>query len=110
MPEMTERELALKVAEGWLDFKFNPLVQMVPGDPDCDAAVLARQYVRAIQREHMLKVILASLAEITSGMLQRIDLRDIPSVARAEDIVNKVLDLVRKTAPGHDDGGDDASS
>jgi hypothetical protein len=99
MPEMTEREVALKIAEQWLDFKFSPLTEMVPGEPDCEAVVIARQYVRAIEREHMLKIILASLAEITSGMLERIDMRDIPTAARAEDIVKKVLSLVRETSP-----------
>jgi hypothetical protein len=99
MPEMTEREVALKIAEQWLDFKFNPMVQMVPGEPDCDAVRIARQYVRAIEREHVLKVILATLAEVTSELLKRIDLSDIPAVARAEDIVGKVLSFVRQTSP-----------
>jgi hypothetical protein len=43
---MTEQEQARRIAEMWLDFKMNPLTQMVPGDPDCDACVLARQYIR----------------------------------------------------------------
>jgi hypothetical protein len=43
---MNEREQAAKIANMWLDFQMNPLTQMVPGDPDCDACVLARQYVR----------------------------------------------------------------
>ncbi len=43
---MTEQEQAAKIANDWLDFKMNSLVQMVPGDPDCDACVLARQYIR----------------------------------------------------------------
>jgi hypothetical protein len=43
---MTEQEQAKLIAEMWLDFRMNPLTQMVPGDPDCDAVVLARQYVR----------------------------------------------------------------
>jgi hypothetical protein len=46
---LTEREQAFLIAEDWLDFKMNSLVQMVPGDPDCDACVLARQYVRALE-------------------------------------------------------------
>lgn len=41
-----ERDHAREIAEQWLDGKMNHLVQMVPGDPDCDACVLARQFVR----------------------------------------------------------------
>ena len=48
---MTEREQAIKIANAWLDFRMNSLTQMVPGDPDCDACVLARQFLRAIERE-----------------------------------------------------------
>ena len=44
---VTEVEQALAIANKWLDFDMNPLVQMVHGDPDCDACVLARQFVRA---------------------------------------------------------------
>lgn len=47
---MKERDQALLIANMWLEFKMNSLTQMVPGDPDCDACVLARQYVRAIER------------------------------------------------------------
>jgi hypothetical protein len=47
---MSEIEQALKIANDWLDFKMNPLVQMVNGDPDCDACVLARCFIRALDR------------------------------------------------------------
>lgn len=47
---LKERDQALRIAKDWLDFKMNSLTQMIPGDPDCDACVLARQYVRAIER------------------------------------------------------------
>jgi hypothetical protein len=47
---MTEREQALIIANKWLDFDMNALVQMVPGDPDCDACVLARQFIRAVEQ------------------------------------------------------------
>lgn len=47
---MTEPEQALLIANMWLDFRMNSLTQMVPGDPDCDACVLARQYIRATDR------------------------------------------------------------
>lgn len=47
---MTEVEQALKIAHMWLEFRMNPLTQMVPGDPDCDACVLARQFIRAMER------------------------------------------------------------
>ncbi|WP_439398776.1 hypothetical protein ACRQ5Q_15330 [Bradyrhizobium sp. PMVTL-01] len=46
---MTEQDQAKQIAEMWLDFQMNPLTQMVPGDPDCDACVLARQYVRLLE-------------------------------------------------------------
>ncbi len=47
---LDEREQALRVANMWLEFQMNPLTQMVHGDPDCDACVLARQYLRALDR------------------------------------------------------------
>jgi len=43
---MSEESHAIEIASRWLDFKMNSLVQMVPGDPDCDACVLARQFIR----------------------------------------------------------------
>jgi hypothetical protein len=46
---MTEREQALKIANMWLEGQMNPMTQMVPGDPDCDACVVARQFIRAIE-------------------------------------------------------------
>jgi hypothetical protein len=98
MQEMTEREAALKIAEDWLDFKFAQFTAMVPGEPDCDACVIARQYKNAIEQQKILKIMLASLAELTSGMLQRIDLRDIPTVAHAEDLMKKIIDHVRQEA------------
>jgi DNA-binding FrmR family transcriptional regulator len=48
---MTEQEQALKIANMWLEGQMNALVQMVPGDPDCDACVVARQLIRALERE-----------------------------------------------------------
>jgi hypothetical protein len=48
--ETTEREQAIRIANQWLDFQMNSLVQMVPGDPDCDACVVARQLLRALER------------------------------------------------------------
>ena len=47
---VTEVEQAKRIAEMWLEFQMNPLTQMVPGDPDCDACVLARQFIRATER------------------------------------------------------------
>ena len=47
---MNERQAARDIAARWLDFRMNALVQMVPGDPDCDACVLARQYMRALDK------------------------------------------------------------
>lgn len=47
---MNETGQAKLIANQWLDFIMNPLTQMVPGDPDCDACVLARQFLRALDR------------------------------------------------------------
>lgn len=52
---MSEQEQAKQIADNWLDFRMNPLTQMVPGDPDCDAVVLARQYVRLSEAYEALK-------------------------------------------------------
>jgi chromosome segregation ATPase len=50
---MNEQEQAKRVAEMWLDFDMNPLTQMIPGENDCDACVLARQYLRMCEEiEH----------------------------------------------------------
>lgn len=46
---MTEQEQAKQIAESWLDFQWNQFTQMVRGDPDCDAVVLARQFVRLLE-------------------------------------------------------------
>lgn len=54
----TEPEQALLIANMWLDFRMNPLTQMVPGDPDCDACVLARQYIRAVEKAERLSMAL----------------------------------------------------
>lgn len=50
MTVMDELHQAERIANSWLEFQMNPLTQMVPGDPDCDACVLARQYLRALDR------------------------------------------------------------
>jgi len=51
---MNEREQAKKIANDWLDFKMSPWTQMIHGDPDCDACILARQYIRALDRLELL--------------------------------------------------------
>ena len=72
---MTEREQAYRIANDWLDGKMNALVQMVPGDPDCDAVILARQYIRLEESlRFMLKAVLhyfgpAGANKITSATL-----------------------------------------
>lgn len=53
---MTEAEKAQKIADNWLEFDMNPMTQMVPGDPDCDACVLARQFNRALDKIQRLEV------------------------------------------------------
>ena len=56
MRSMNECEQAKQIADDWLDFRMNSLVQMVHGDPDCDACVLARQYLRALDIIEELRV------------------------------------------------------
>jgi hypothetical protein len=84
----SEREQAIRIANQWLDFKMNSLVQMVPGDPDCDACVVARQLLRALERlgecgqmseklgivdgyEYEVDIVSAQDADDTASMLQR---------------------------------------
>jgi hypothetical protein len=50
---VTELEQAKRIADDWLDFRMNSLVQMVSGDPDCDACVLARQFLRLMDLVHV---------------------------------------------------------
>jgi hypothetical protein len=45
----------------------NALTQMVPGDPDCDACIVARQFIRT---EDHCRVLMASNAGLTSEMLR----------------------------------------
>lgn len=47
---MNEREQARQTADRWLQGLMNGLVEMVPGDPDCDACALARSYLRALEK------------------------------------------------------------
>jgi len=63
MIEKSEHSQAIHIADRWLDFKMNALVQMVPGDPDCDACILARQFIRT---EDSLRTFMTSNAELTS--------------------------------------------
>lgn len=58
---MEERQQAWQIAHQWLDFRMNSLTQMVPGDPDCDACVLARQYMRALDTINQLQELCARL-------------------------------------------------
>lgn len=58
---MEERQQAWQVSHQWLDFRMNALTQMVPGDPDCDACVLARQYMRALDKIAQLHELAARL-------------------------------------------------
>lgn len=64
----TEAEQAKRIAEQWLEFQMNSLTQMVPGDPDCDACVLARQYLRAVERLNGLLATLPPLADKISAI------------------------------------------
>lgn len=60
---MNEREEARTVADRWLDFRMNALVEMVSGDPDCAAVVLARQYMRALAHIDKLRVAATMLVQ-----------------------------------------------
>ena len=55
MLEISEQEEAKAIAERWLDFKMNPFVDLVPGDPDCDGCILARQYLRVLDINQRLR-------------------------------------------------------
>lgn len=67
---MTEQEQAKMIAESWLDFRMNSLTQMVPGDPDCDACVLARQYIRALDAITVLTDFARNVAGLDDRLLQ----------------------------------------
>lgn len=55
---MNERQQAWVTANRWLDGRMNSLVEMVPGDPDCDACALARSYMRALEKiERMTEIV-----------------------------------------------------
>ncbi len=49
--EHSERELAIMLANKLLEFDIaHPGALYVHGDPDCDVCILARQFLRAIER------------------------------------------------------------
>lgn len=51
MSRKSEFNQAIIIASAILDFNVSaPANVYVPGDPDCDAAILARQFLRAIER------------------------------------------------------------
>jgi hypothetical protein len=51
---MTEREQAILLANKLLDFDIQfPTSFYVHGDPDCDACILARQFLRSIEETEM---------------------------------------------------------
>lgn len=53
---MMEQDQAKIIADKILDFTVtHPMALYVHGDPDCDACVLARQYIRALEREEALR-------------------------------------------------------
>ena len=52
---MTEQEDAKRIAERVIDFRVTPIIFYVHGEPDCDAVVLARQYIRALEEIDRLK-------------------------------------------------------
>ncbi len=48
---LTEHEQAIIIADKILEFAIeHPMAFYVPGDPDCDACILARQFYRLIGR------------------------------------------------------------
>jgi hypothetical protein len=59
---MDERQAAWHTANRWLDGRMRSLVDMVPGDHDCSACVLARQYMRALDKIAQLTEIIERLA------------------------------------------------
>lgn len=58
----SERQQAWRIANSWLNGLMNPLAQMVPDDSDCDACVLARQYMRALDKIAQLTEVVERLA------------------------------------------------
>lgn len=58
---MNERQQAWITANRWLDGRMNSFVEMVPGDPDCDACALARSYMRALEKIERLTEIVKRL-------------------------------------------------
>jgi hypothetical protein len=59
---MNEREQAKATAERWLEGQMNPLVEMVPGEPDCEACQIARSYLRALEKIERLTRFLGTVA------------------------------------------------
>lgn len=54
---MNEREEARSTAERWLNMRINKITDLYE-DPDCDGLVLARQYMRALDKIEQLTEIL----------------------------------------------------
>lgn len=65
-----ERQQSWNTANRWLDHRMNSLVEMVPGDPDCDACALARCYLRALEKIERMQELLLGVA---AGPMARIE-------------------------------------
>lgn len=81
---MNEKEQAAKIANMWLDFQMNPLTQMVPGDPDCDACVLARQYLRSVDA---LRAVELTIVHVIGGTVEGNPTQTINYLQRLRELV-----------------------
>lgn len=114
---MTEEDMAVIIAEAWLDGRMNSLTQMVPGDPDCDACVLARQYVRLRERSGAEKTVdttKLNAGQLVQRIMRAMDGTDRPeSTAQlAERIAAEILKLPKDywRKSGQTDGGQNVQS
>ena len=73
---MEERQQARMTATRWLDGRMNSLVEMVPGDPDCDACALARSYLRALEKIDRTREILLRMSPSQLNSLAQREIAD----------------------------------
>lgn len=87
-----ERNAALAIAGAWLEGQMNALVQMVPGDPDCDACVMARTLIRSLQRVSEIDCVVDAARELAEDL--RVSLTRAGPEVDAPALEVKLIDAV----------------
>lgn len=86
------REIARSIANAWLDGRMNSLTQCVPDDPDCEAFVLARQYLRLLETAE--KMVLKPYGDVVMAARSLADQIRPRSPGSSTDLEDKLIAAV----------------